>query len=134
MEPFAISPARHVRLFAALALLLTTVGCATATPVTPSPISVEDAPKLKTALVGTWAIKTTQNPGGPVKEASMLKVTFTADGVVAYNVAGAYHYRLEGRNIVSDGIFDVVRVEEWSDHTLKLFLFGNSETWSFTKI
>src|SRR4051794_10761762 len=107
MERLAILPARNARMFAALALLLSSVGCATVTPVTPSPISVEDAPKLKAALVGTWALKTTQKPGGPVKEASILKVTFTADGVIAYNVAGAYHYRLDGRNIVSDGIIEV---------------------------
>src|SRR3954451_870620 len=96
-----------------LVIVLATVGCATATPVTPSPISVEDAPKLRTALVGTWALTATQKVGGPMKEASLLTLTFTPDGVLAYNVAGAYHYRLEGRNIVSDGMYRTFRVEEW---------------------
>ena len=67
-------------------------------------------------------------------------MTFTPDGHVDYHIEAlglttdkSYSYRLDGRNIFSDGLYRQMRVDDWSGGELKLFLYEISETYVCTK-
>ncbi len=121
-------------------LAVASAHCASATAVTPAPIGPEDAPKLQAALVGSCHVTGTQKPGGEVKAAKGIHFTFQPTGKLHYHLEtplGAmdndYSYHLDGRNIVSDGTYKTMRVDEWGAKTLKLFLYDITETYYCTK-
>ena len=116
------------------------VHCATATPVTPAPISPTEAPRLEAALHGTCAVTATQKLRGEQKSAEGLRLTFTPTGQLVWDIAGPFgdtqvnaNYRLEGRNIVSDGMYKNMRVDGFGGKTLEIFLYDISETYYCTK-
>ncbi len=123
-----------------LTLALAVAGCATATPVAPAPIGPDDAPKLQAALMGSCNVTKRQLANGEVKEAKGIRMTFMPDGHINYLIEAigtmdkTYLYRLEGRNIFSDGIYKSMRVDDWNGGELKLFLYEISETYVCTKI
>jgi hypothetical protein len=128
--------------YAALTAPLFVLGCVGATPVTPAAISAEDAPKLKAALVGTCTVTATQKEGSDKKsDASGLSFTFAADGNASYTAAGPFGgsitpkftYKLEGRNILMDGPFKAIRVDDFSGPEMKWFLYDLSLTYYCTK-
>ena len=133
-----VNPRYHRVLLAALAL--TSAHCVSATPVTPAPISPDQAPKLQAALMGTCHVTGTQKPGGEIDEAKGIYWTF-ADGCkgqqrleVIGTILSDFNYRLEGRNIVTDGTFKTIRVDDYSDKTLKLFVYELSQYYYCTKV
>lgn len=126
----------------ALAAPLVVLGCVHATPVTPAAISAEDAPKLKAALVGTCAVTARQKEGSDKKsDASGLSFSFAADGNASYTAAtpfgGAisvkFTYKLDGRNVIMDGPYKAIRVDDFSGPEMKWFLYDLSETYYCTK-
>ena len=124
----------------AVAMALAFTACASATPVMPAPISPAEAPKLQAALLGTCHVTGTQKPGGEIKEAKGIHWTFAADGKLHQHletVLGTfdndYTYKLDGRNIVSDGVYKTIRVDDFSGGTLKLFLYDITEIYYCTK-
>jgi hypothetical protein len=111
--------------------------CVTGTPVTAAPISNADALQLQAALVGTCAVTGTQKPGGPIKKATGMRLIFSADGTLSYDLGLrplVYHYRLEGRNILSDGMYKTIRVDDWSGGVLTLFLYEITQTYYCEKV
>lgn len=115
-------------------------GCAHATPVAPAPLGAEDATKLQAALVGTCEVTATQKEGGERKEAHGLKWTFEAGGRGSFTVPGGmsfgntFSYRTDGRNVLTDGIYKAIRVDDWSTPTMRWFLYDISETYYCTKL
>lgn len=123
-----------------LASAIAAAGCVSSTPVAPAPISAEDAPKLNAALVGTWQVMMVQDPGGSPKADKGIHFTFSPDGKVHYRIESPvgdvnkdYAYHLEGRNIVSDGIYRTMRVDEWKDDHLVLFIYDTSKIFHCTR-
>ncbi len=134
----AYSRTKFSYLFIPASLVL--MHCATATPVTPAPISPSEAPKLEAALYGTCAVTSTQAQGGEKKRAEGLRWTFTPNGQLVWDIATPFgdtkvsaKYRLEGRNIVSDGMYKNMRVDDFGGKTLAIFLYDTSETYFCTK-
>jgi hypothetical protein len=118
----------------ALALL---VGCAHATPVGPAPISAEDAPKLQAALVGNCTVTETQKEGGEKKHAEGLMFSFADNGQASYDAMGViarYTYKLDGRNVLMDGPFKALRVDEFDGPTMKWFVYDLSEYYYCTRM
>lgn len=120
------------------ALLL--VGCVSSTPVKPAPIAPEEEPKMKAALVGTCHVVMTQDPGGAPKEDKGIHLTFQPDGKLHYRIESPMGdvnndvaYRLEGRNVVSDGMYKTMRVDEYSERKLLLFVYDTSKILHCTK-
>lgn len=116
------------------------VGCVSSTPVKPAPIAPEEEPKMKAALVGTCHVVMTQDPGGAPKADKGIHLTFSPDGKLHYrietpmgNVDNDVAYRLEDRNVVSDGMYRTMRVDEWSDRKLLLFVYDTSKILHCTK-
>jgi hypothetical protein len=116
------------------------VHCATATPVSPAPISAADAPKLEAAVLGTCEVTGTQSPGGDVKQAKGIFFTFKPDGRLHYRIETPlatidkdWTYRFDGRNIASDGVYKSMRVDDWGGKTLKLFVYDTSDTFYCSK-
>lgn len=129
-----------LRFLLAAASVINVAGCVTSTPVTPAPIAAEDAPKMSAALIGTWQLTMVQDPGGKPKADKGIHLTFRPDGKVHFRIEtpGAdvnrdYGYRLEGRNIVSDGIYKTMRVDEWREHNLVLFVYDTSKIFHLTR-
>jgi hypothetical protein len=124
-----------------LVLPLLFVACAHSTPVGPAPLPPEETPKLQAALVGTCTVTETQKEGGDRKKAEGLSWTFQADGHAQYdaanpfggNVTAKFTYKLDGRNVLMDGPFKAIRVDEWSGNTMKWFVYDLSETYWCTK-
>jgi hypothetical protein len=128
----------HLAFLAVLAVA--SLHCVTATPVTPAPVSPEEAPKLQAALIGSCNVTATEKPGSAPKEAKGIRMTFSADGKLAYHIETpfgsldqVYTYKLDGRNIASDGIYKAMRVDEWNGKTLKLFMYELTQTYHCTK-
>lgn len=111
-------------------------GCAHATPVTAAPVSPEDGAKLQAALIGTCNVTATQAEGGKKKEASDLSFTFGPDGQASYKALGItakFKYRIDGRNVLMDGPYKALRVDDWSGPTQVWFLYDLTETYYCTK-
>lgn len=128
------------RLLLVVASVVIAGGCVSPTPVTPAPISAEDAPKMSAALIGTWQLAMVQDPGGKPKADKGIHLTFHPEGKLHYRIEtpGAdvnrdCAYRLEGRNIVSDGIYNTMRVEEWREDHLVLFVYDVSKIYHLTR-
>jgi hypothetical protein len=120
--------------------MLLLVACVSATPVKPAPIAPEEEPKMKAALVGTCHVVMTQAPGGAPREDKGIHLTFQPEGKLHYriespvgDVTNDSTYRLEGRNVVSDGIYKTMRVDEYSDQKLLLFVYDISKIFHCTK-
>lgn len=122
-----------------IVLAAAVTGCATSTPVAAAPISAEDATKLQAALIGSCHVTGIQNPGGEIKEAKGIHLTFSADGKLHYHIVTLvtvdkdYTYKLDGRNIVSDAMYKNMRVDDFSGKTLKLFIYDITQTYYCTK-
>ncbi len=125
------------RIFASsLATLLG--ACAHATPVEPAPLSAQDGSSLQSALVGKCEVTATQEEGGERKKASGLTWKFAADGnatyaVLALGLVTKFTYRLDGRNVIMDGPYKTMRVDDWSGPTMKWFLYDISQTYYCTR-
>ena len=114
--------------------------CAHSTPVTPAPLAAEEAGQLRAAIVGTCDVTATQKEGSKAEDASGLTLTFMGDGKAAYlastpfgAVRSDYGYRLDGRNIITDGPLETLRADDFSGPTLKLFNYAMSQTYFCTK-
>jgi hypothetical protein len=128
------------RLVFLAALVALAGGCVSPTPVTPAPISAEDAPKMSAALLGTWQLAMVQDPGGSPKADKGIHITFNPDGKLHYRIETPGRdvnqdstYRLDGRNIVSDGVYKTMRVDEWRDDHLVLFVYDTSKIFHLTR-
>ncbi len=123
-----------------LAVAAAATGCATATPVDTTPIGPEDASKLRAALMGSCNVTRRQLPSRQIAEVTGIRMTFTPDGRLTYlmgtfeAVNQTYQYRLEGRNIFSDGPYRSMRVDDWKGGELKLFLYEIGETFFCKKL
>jgi hypothetical protein len=122
-----------------LLAVLATAACAHATPVATAAIPANETPRLQAAMLGTCEVTATQKDGGERKEARGLKWTFGSDGRGSFTVRGGmrfgntFSYRIEGRNVLMDGTYKAIRVDDWSSPTLKWFLYDISETYYCTK-
>jgi hypothetical protein len=122
-----------------LSAVIGLAGCAHATPVTPVAASAEDAPKIAAAIVGTCEVTTTQNEAGERKPATGLKWTFGPNGQGSFDVPGGmafgnkFTYRIDGRNILMEGVYKAFRVDDFHGLVLKLFLYDISEVYECTK-
>ncbi len=126
-----------------LLLSFALVGCVHSTPVTPAPLSPEDAPKLQAAIVGACKVTATQKEGAEKKDdASGLSFWFDANGNAGYAAANpfggvvkiSYKYKLDGRNILMDGPYKTFRADDYSTNELKLFVYDLSQTYYCTKV
>ena len=121
-----------------LAFLLMT-GCATVTPVVPAPLAPDAQGQLAAALVGQCHVTGTQKPGGDISEAEGIHWTFGPNGKftqhisLGFGMTNDYTYRIEGRNIFTNGAFKAMRVDDWSGQTLKFFLYDITQTYHCTK-
>jgi hypothetical protein len=115
--------------------------CVHATPVTPAPLSVPEAVNLQAAIVGTCEVTATQKEGGNVKsDSSGLKFAFKPDGSTFFETPGPFggvihldhKYKLEGRNIITDGPYKL-RADDFGGPVLKLFNYDESVTYFCTK-
>ncbi len=119
--------------------LLAVAACAHATPVAPAPISPEESPKLQASLVGTCEVTGTQTLGGERKEAHGLMWTFNPDGRGQFDIPGGliagnhFNYRVEGRNVFTDGPYKAIRIDDWSTPTTTWFMYDLSQTYYCTK-
>jgi len=114
--------------------------CVSSTPVKPAPIAPDEEPKMKAALIGTCHVVMTQNPGGAPKTDKGIHLTFHPDGKLHYrietpvgDVNNDATYRFDGRNVVSDGIYKTMRVDEWSEQRLLIFVYDISKVFHCTK-
>lgn len=117
--------------FIIFAAVLSTA-CVKRTPVMPVPVSAEEAIQLQQALLGTCDVVSSQKEGGDVKSEDGLAFTFGQDGAGGYNALGIrlnFKYRLEGRNVLMSQGYEAFRVDDWSNGTLKLFVYDTSVTW-----
>ena len=115
-------------------------GCASATLVTPAPISADQIPQLQAALLGSCQVLHRKSPGGDMKNAKGLHFVFTADGKFIWRMdtpfgtaKNEWTYQLDGRNIVNTSSFKTIRVDDWKSDTLELFVYDISETYYCTK-
>lgn len=115
------------------------LACAHATPVVPAPVAFEEAPRLAAALHGTCEVTATQEPGEARKQSKGLTWTFNEDGTGKFDVPGGmlfgnkFRYRVEGRNVLTDGTYKAIRVDDWSSPTLALFFYDITQTYYCTK-
>ncbi|MEO8706387.1 MAG: hypothetical protein ABI867_40530 [Kofleriaceae bacterium] len=122
-----------------LCALTSITACATVTPVTPAPLSAQDAPALEAALIGQCHVTGTQQPNGAIKEARGIHWNFQPGGRLhqwidlGFGKNDDFTYRLDGRNVVSNASFQTMRVDDWSGNTLKFFMYGTTETYYCTK-
>lgn len=120
-------------LFASLA------ACATATPVTPAPLTATDAPRFEAALLGQCHVTGTQKVGGSIKEARGIHWSFLPGGRLHQwiDLGGGRHddytYQLDGRNVITSSGFKTIRLDDWSTNTLRFFIYDITETYYCTK-
>lgn len=120
--------------------LLALVSCAHATPVAPAPILPEESPKLQASLLGTCEVTGTQKLGGERKEAKGLTWTFNPDGHGKFDIPGGltfgntFNYRVEGRNVLTDGVYKAIRIDDWNAPTMTWFMYDLSQTYYCTKL
>jgi hypothetical protein len=117
-------------------LPLAVLGCAHATPVTPAPLAANDSATLAAMLTGTCTVTATQQEGDEPKHTEGLHWTFGSDGQASYRVGSVvsrFAYRVDGRNIVMDGPYKTIRIDDWSTPTMKWFMYDLSQTYYCTK-
>ncbi|MBS2033049.1 MAG: hypothetical protein JST54_34570 [Deltaproteobacteria bacterium] len=110
------------------------LGCAHATPVAPSPLSDDDSAKLKAALLGKCEVMQVQSQDGSMTDMGNLYWEFTPNGAadIGLKTVGRtnhFNYRIEGRNVLTDGPTKAIRVDDFSGTTLKWFVYDTSETY-----
>lgn len=49
------------------------------------------------------------------------------------NFGNTFTYRMDGRNVLMDGTYKAIRVDDWSSPTMTWFLYDISETYYCTK-
>jgi hypothetical protein len=131
--------ANHSSLAFGIASAIVLGACAHATPVQPAPVSAADAGRLQDALHGTCEVTATQAVGGARKDAAGLRWTFEPNGHGRFSVPGGmnfgntFTYRLDGRNVLMDGTYKAIRVDDWSSSTMAWFLYDISEIYYCTK-
>lgn len=131
--------ANRTWLFLASASATVLGACAHATPVERAPVSANDASNLQDALLGTCEVTATQALGGERKHAAGLRWTFEPNGHGRFSVPGGmnfgntFTYRMDGRNVLMDGTYKAIRVDDWSSPTMTWFLYDISETYYCTK-
>ena len=119
-----------------LAFLIATAvfssSCIKSTPVSPSPLAADQSAQLEQALLGTCDVIASQKEGGSERSESGLAFTFGQEGMAGYVAMGIplnYRYRVEGRNVVTTGPYETIRVDDWSGGTLKFFIYQLSTTY-----
>jgi hypothetical protein len=128
----------RIRCFGPLVIALgaALAGCAHSTPVTPAPLAADETARLQNALLVTCTVTATQKQGGERKEAKGLSWTFGPDGQGSYSAMGVvsrFTYHLDGRNVLTDGPYKAIRVDDFSGPTMKWFLYDTSETYYCTR-
>lgn len=112
-------------------------GCVHATPVAAAPLPAEEVPTLQAALVGTCAVTATQSEGGEKKsDPGGLTFTFGPANQASYTALAIkvrYTYRLDGRNVIMDGPYKAIRIDDWSTPEMKWFVYDQSKTIYCTK-
>lgn len=114
-------------------------GCVSATPVTPAPLPPERALALRTALAGRWVLVEVQKPGGERKPATGNTTTFVIDpsGTFHFAVKGWVNleaqWTLDGANFTTKPQVSQFRVDAWTDTTLELFMYAQTERWYFRR-
>lgn len=124
-------------LFAIAAINL--VGCATATPVTPAPINSGELSRMEAALTGSYVVTARKLPSGEMRADNQIRWTFLPGNRLEWRATPllatiVVSYRLEGRNMLSDGMFKSMRIDAWDDKTLTVFVYDISETYYCSKI
>ena len=107
--------------------------CIKSTPVTPSPLNPDQSAQLEQAILGTCDVIATQKEGGSERsDPGGLSFTFGQEGMAGYNALGVqlnYKYQLQGRNVVTSGPYETMRVDDWSGGTLRFFVYQLSTTY-----
>lgn len=121
-----------------LAAPLVSLACVSSTPVKPAPVAPDEAARLAAALQGTCEVVGVRNAGETEVEddgAGAIRFTFGPRGklhtLIDTSLARLEQdntYRLEGRNLVTDGSHGTFRVDDYSTNTIQLFVYDQSKT------
>jgi hypothetical protein len=117
-------------------LAMEVAGCASATPVTPAPLSPADLPQMQAALSGSCLVTTRRLPSGEMRPDNLVRWTFLPGNRIEWRMGygtNVVNYRLDGRNMFSDGMFKSMRVDAWDATTLTVFIYDISETYFCTR-
>lgn len=131
----AAAPLRSAAIGIVLAML---TGCIHATPMADAPIGADETKSLQAALIGECNVTAYQKEGGEKRDdPGGLYFVFGADGkgsTHAFGIPNRFSYTLEGRNLITTGIYKAFRIDDWSTPTIKMFLYDNSQTFYCTKL
>lgn len=121
----------------ALLLLPTASACRHATPVTPAPLSMDQAAALRASIVGEWKwVKAREADGDLSDPGGDTTFKFGADGTLRYvsltslvALDQTYKWDLDGAHVrTTHPGMPVLRADVWTANHLELFWYDSSVT------